>query len=101
MSYYVNVNRVYYFFIIIHDGIIFMIALYIDAITGQDQNTIHNYKCTASRPCCHSRIKSYKVSESNTIVNGPSLISATSISAPNTPVFTTGTSFLQASMMYS
>lgn len=37
----VNVNRVYYFFIIIHDGIIFMIALYIDAITGQDRNTIH------------------------------------------------------------
>ena len=33
----VNVNRVYYFFIIIHDGIIFMIALYIDAITGQDR----------------------------------------------------------------
>ena len=38
----VNVNRVYYFFIIIHDGIIFMIALYIDAITGQDRNTITN-----------------------------------------------------------
>ena len=35
----VNVNRIYYFFIIIHDGIIFRIHLPADILTGPEHNT--------------------------------------------------------------
>ena len=40
-------------------------------------------------------------SESSTMVNGPSFISSTFISAPKLPVSTTGSSFLHAAMIYS